>query len=100
VWQTALPDAPTLAATSRLEIIALYEEASTGDKFISGHGVSYLIRTDSGTILLDVGNNPDQLAVSLFMQNMQTLGIAWDEIDAIVVTHLWSSHNRKTGNAC
>ena len=41
---------------------------------------------------MDVGNNPDGLAVAPFMQNMQTLGIAWDEIDRIVITHLHPDH--------
>ena len=56
--QAPLPAAPELAPTSQLEILPLYEEASAGDGFISGHGVSYLIRTDSVTVLLDVGHNP------------------------------------------
>jgi len=91
-WQSTLTIIPTLAATSQLEIIPLYEEASTIDDFISGHGVSYLIRTDSATILMDVGNNPDELTVAPFMQNMQALGIAWDEIDRVVITHPHPDH--------
>ncbi len=91
-WQSIPTSIPTLAATSRLEIIPLYEEASSGDEFISGHGVSYLIRTDSTTILMDVGNNPDGLTVAPFMQNMQALGIAWGEIDRVVITHPHPDH--------
>lgn len=91
-WQSIPTIIPTLAATSHLEIIPLYEEASTSDDFISGHGVSYLIRTDSATILMDVGNNPDGLTVAPFMQNMQELGIAWDEIDRVVITHPHPDH--------
>jgi 7,8-dihydropterin-6-yl-methyl-4-(beta-D-ribofuranosyl)aminobenzene 5'-phosphate synthase len=91
-WKSIPTIIPALAATSHLEIVPLYEEASSGDKFISGHGVSYLIRTDSATILMDVGNNPDGLTVAPFMQNMQALGIAWDEIDRIVITHPHPDH--------
>jgi len=91
-WVAALPDAPVLATTSRLEIIPLYEEASTGEEFVIGHGVSYLIYTDSATILLDVGNNPNQLAVAPFVQNMQALGISPEEIDAIVISHPHPDH--------
>jgi len=91
-WQSIPTIIPTLAATSRLEIVPLYEEASSGDEFISGHGVSYLIRTDSATILMDVGNNPDGLTVAPFMQNMQALGIAWDEIYRVVITHPHPDH--------
>ena len=83
---------PMLETTSHLEIIPLYEETSTSAEFISGHGVSYLIRTDSATILLDVGNNPDELPVAPFMQNMQKMGIDWDEIDRIVISHPHPDH--------
>jgi 7,8-dihydropterin-6-yl-methyl-4-(beta-D-ribofuranosyl)aminobenzene 5'-phosphate synthase len=91
-WQAELPPAYELATTSKLEIIPLYEEASRNDDLISGHGVSYLIRTDAATILLDVGNNPDDLSVAPFMHNMQQLGIDWDEIDRIVISHLHPDH--------
>ncbi len=91
-WRSVPEIIPTLTATSQLEIVPLYEEASSGDEFISGHGVSYLIRTDSATILMDVGNNPDGLKVAPFMQNMQKLGITWDEIDRVVITHPHPDH--------
>src|SRR3970282_918642 len=57
---------PELKTTSRLEIIPLYEEAGADAGVIIGHGVSYLIRTDAATILMDVGHNPDQLGVAPF----------------------------------
>jgi len=83
---------PALATTSRLEIIPLYEADSISPDFISGHGVSYLIRTDSATILLDVGDNPDGLAVAPFAQNMQNLGIDWGEVDRVVISHPHPDH--------
>ena len=70
----------------------MYEEASLKDNLITGHGVSYLFRTDSTTILLDVGNNPDDSQVAPFTQNMQKLGIDWDEIDRIVISHSHPDH--------
>jgi len=85
-------DAPALAATSKLEIIPLYEEASASPDLISGHGVSYLIRTDAATILMDVGNNPDRQDIAPFAHNMQKLGIDWDEVDRIVITHPHPDH--------
>ena len=91
-WRSGPPPTYNLATTSKLEIIPLYEEASLSDSFISGHGVSYLIRTDSATLLLDVGNNPDDLSVMPFMQNMWKLGIDWDEIDRIVISHPHPDH--------
>ena len=83
---------PNLGATTHLEILPLYEEARADERFGFGHGVSYLIRTDSATILMDLGNNPapsDQLPS---LQNMQALGIAWEDIDAIVISHPHPDH--------
>jgi len=83
---------PNLETTTRLEIIPLYEEASAEESFDFGHGVSYLIRTDSATILMDLGNNPAESVHLPALQNMQILGIAWEEIDAVVISHPHPGH--------
>jgi 7,8-dihydropterin-6-yl-methyl-4-(beta-D-ribofuranosyl)aminobenzene 5'-phosphate synthase len=88
-----LPDSvPNLETTSRLEILPLYEEARADEGFDFGHGVSYLIRTDSGTILMDLGHNPNASARLPSLQNMRALGIAREEIDAIVISHPHPDH--------
>ena len=81
-----------LETTSKLEIIPLYEEANIHPDLISGHGVSYLIRTNSATILMDVGDNPEQISPPPFAQNLRALGISADEIDAIVISHPHPDH--------
>jgi len=91
-WKTIPIIIPELQSTTQLEIIPLYEEARASADLISGHGVSYLIRSDSATILMDVGHNPEELVVAPFAKNMRTLGIAWDEIDRIVITHPHPDH--------
>jgi len=91
-WESMPVNVPQLKTTSRLEIIPLYEEAGTEDDYTIGHGVSYLIRTDSATILMDVGDNPDGSLVAPFEQNMQKLGISWDEIDRVVISHSHPDH--------
>ncbi len=91
-WENFDAQPPALSMTSRLEILPLYEAISVNPNYISGHGVSYLIRTDSATILLDVGDNPDGLAVAPFAQNMQALGISWDEVDLVVISHPHPDH--------
>lgn len=91
-WTQFSAAAPPLAMTSRLEIVPLYEAASAGPDFISGHGVSYLIRTDSAAILLDVGDNPDGSSVAPFAQNMEALGISWDEVYRVVISHPHPDH--------
>ena len=91
-WAHFDVQAPELAVTSRLEIIPLYEAAGAGPDFVTGHGVSYLIRTDSATLLLDVGDNPDNLAIAPFVQNMQALGVLWDDVDRVVISHPHPDH--------
>jgi beta-lactamase superfamily II metal-dependent hydrolase len=61
-WQQAPASVPELGTTTRLEIIPLYENDSADESFDFGHGVSYLIRTDSATILMDLGHNPAESA--------------------------------------
>ncbi|MBE0699049.1 MAG: MBL fold metallo-hydrolase, partial [Anaerolineaceae bacterium] len=91
-WAESPALIPQLRQTAKLEIIPLYEEQSAKDGLIGGHGVSYLIRTDMSTVLLDVGNNPQNLTVAPFVQNMQALGIDWDEIDRVVISHPHPDH--------
>ena len=91
-WEDVPKIVPELKSTARLEIIPLYEEAGVNEDVIIGHGVSYLIRTDAATILMDVGHNPDELAIAPFAQNMQRLGIEWEEIDRIVISHPHPDH--------
>jgi len=91
-WENTPTIIPPLAITNKLEIIPLYEELSARDGLFSGHGVSYLIRTDAATILLDVGNNPENLPIAPFAQNMQSLGIEWQEVDRVVISHPHADH--------
>lgn len=91
-WEEIPTIVPELKSTSHLEIVPLYEEAGVSDDWNIGHGVSYLVRTDAATVLMDVGNNPDGLDVAPFAQNMQKLGIDWAEIDRIVISHPHPDH--------
>jgi 7,8-dihydropterin-6-yl-methyl-4-(beta-D-ribofuranosyl)aminobenzene 5'-phosphate synthase len=91
-WANFNAQPPALATTSGLEIIPLYEDASASQDYISGNGASYLIRTDSATILLDIGDNPDHLATAPMVQNMEALGIAWDEVYRVVISHPHPGH--------
>jgi 7,8-dihydropterin-6-yl-methyl-4-(beta-D-ribofuranosyl)aminobenzene 5'-phosphate synthase len=91
-WNAGPSSIPNLGTTTQLEIIPLYEEDRVDENFDFGHGVSYLIRTDSAAILMDIGNNPTEAAQLPSMQNMQSLGIAWEEIDAVVISHPHPDH--------
>lgn len=91
-WQKTPASVHDLETTTQVEIIPLYENDRVNEGLEFGHGVSYLIRTDSATIILDLGNNPDETALLPSLQNMQALGIAWDEIDAVVISHPHPDH--------
>jgi len=80
-----------IGETSTLEILPLYEkEAQNGLE--SGHGVSYLIRTDSATILFDLGNNLTAASPSPLEKNMEALGVSMGDIDLIVISHRHPDH--------
>ncbi|MGD8403625.1 MAG: MBL fold metallo-hydrolase [Anaerolineales bacterium] len=80
-----------IGETSRLEILPLYENAAQAG-LQSGHGVSYLIRTDNATILFDLGYNLTAASPSPLEQNMASLGVSLDEIDMIVISHRHPDH--------
>jgi 7,8-dihydropterin-6-yl-methyl-4-(beta-D-ribofuranosyl)aminobenzene 5'-phosphate synthase len=81
-----------IGETSNLEILPLYEGAASQPDLQSGLGVSYLIKTDTATILLDVGNNPDDVSPSPLQQNMAKLGVSMDQVDMIVISHSHFDH--------
>ncbi|RPI34599.1 MAG: MBL fold metallo-hydrolase [Chloroflexota bacterium] len=91
-WQTTPASVTDLGTTTRLEIIPLYENDRVDESLETGHGVSYLIRTDATTVLMDLGHNPEESPQLALLKNMQALGIAWDEIDAIVISHPHPDH--------
>ncbi len=92
-WQsTRVAALEDIGSTSRLEILPLYEEAGDPARYQIGHGLSYLIRTDSLTLLLDAGNNPDGADPAPLAVNMQALGVSWDQIDAVMISHFHPDH--------
>jgi 7,8-dihydropterin-6-yl-methyl-4-(beta-D-ribofuranosyl)aminobenzene 5'-phosphate synthase len=80
-----------IGETSSLEVLPLYEKAAQ-DGLQNGHGVSYLVRTDSATILFDLGNNPTAASPSPLEQNIARLGISLDDVDIIVFSHRHPDH--------
>jgi 7,8-dihydropterin-6-yl-methyl-4-(beta-D-ribofuranosyl)aminobenzene 5'-phosphate synthase len=76
-----------IGETSKLDLIPLYDGAAFQPEFQTGLGVSYLIQTDSATILFDVGNNPENTGRSPLEMNMDKLGLSLDPVDLIVISH-------------
>jgi 7,8-dihydropterin-6-yl-methyl-4-(beta-D-ribofuranosyl)aminobenzene 5'-phosphate synthase len=81
-----------IGSTDSLSIIPLFEAWSKSDAFSGGHGLSYLLKTDNATILLDLGNNEGRSDPSPLQRNMQTLGISFSDIDAVVISHNHPDH--------
>ncbi len=77
--------------TTKLDILPLYEAVSSND-LQCGFGVSYLIRTDTSTLLFDFGNNPQALNPSPLENNMAKLGISLSDVDGIVLSHRHPDH--------
>ncbi|WP_419658519.1 metal-dependent hydrolase [Desulfosarcina variabilis str. Montpellier] len=59
------------------------------DGFHGAPGVSYLFRTDQGTLLFDVGFGPED---GVLAHNAKLKGISWDQVDALVISHLHLDH--------
>jgi 7,8-dihydropterin-6-yl-methyl-4-(beta-D-ribofuranosyl)aminobenzene 5'-phosphate synthase len=57
--------------------------------FIGDPGVSYLIKTDRGTLLFDVGFGPSRPAIE---HNAKKMGVSWKQIDSLVISHLHYDH--------
>ncbi len=51
-----------------------------------------MIRTDSATILFDLGNNMTAASPSPLEKNIGTLGVSMDDIDLIVISHRHPDH--------
>jgi 7,8-dihydropterin-6-yl-methyl-4-(beta-D-ribofuranosyl)aminobenzene 5'-phosphate synthase len=108
-WQaTQVTQIADLGTTQSLEIIPLVDEMASDPQFQVEHGVSYQIKTDSATILFDVGQNANATDPSPLQANMQQLGITPDDVQMIVISHnhpdhtggvnWWRTHTFSLGN--
>lgn len=71
-----------------LELTVLVEWKTTGD-FIGDAGVSYLFKTDLGSMLYDVGFGSTRPALT---HNAAQLGFHLNQVDALAISHLHSDH--------
>jgi 7,8-dihydropterin-6-yl-methyl-4-(beta-D-ribofuranosyl)aminobenzene 5'-phosphate synthase len=71
-----------------LELIVL-EDWLAEEGFRGAPGVSYLLRTDRGSLLFDVGYGPKQ---GVAAQNALKLGVKLDQVEALAISHLHLDH--------
>ncbi len=81
-----------LGTTKSLAILPLIDWYTSSEELKGEAGVSYLIQTDSNSILFDVGYNVEQSDPSPLLHNMKLLGIGMDDFDAIVISHNHCDH--------
>jgi len=81
-----------VGTVDHLSILPLIDWYAGGDKFRTEPGVSYLIRADDSSILMDVGYNQGKEHPSPLLHNMRELDITPDGLDGIVLTHAHLDH--------
>jgi 7,8-dihydropterin-6-yl-methyl-4-(beta-D-ribofuranosyl)aminobenzene 5'-phosphate synthase len=86
------PKLEALGTTHSLAILPLVDWFSARPGLRCEAGVSYLIKTDANTILMDVGLNLARTDPSPLLHNMRELGISLAEIDTIVLSHCHADH--------
>lgn len=87
-WQnSAVPLVQDIVTTRSLEILPVFEQAAARPDLEPDHGVSYLVKTDHQTILVDAGMTPAR-----WQHNAQVLGLNAAAIDTLFLTHLHPDH--------
>lgn len=77
-----------LEPLEKFEITVLVEEKCEPG-FKGDPGVSYLLETDRGKVLMDIGFGAETPTLE---HNADKLGLAFDDVDALLVTHLHFDH--------
>lgn len=90
--KTTFSKIPNLGSTKTLEIIPLTDWFLSDDSLEREASVSYLIKTDTTTILFDVGLNRENADPSPLLQNMAQLGISMDDFNTIFISHNHPDH--------
>ncbi len=75
-----------------LSILPMVDFVADSPDLKTEAGVSYLIRADGTTILMDTGLNAKKEHPSPLLHNMEKLGVSEKEIDMIFFSHLHPDH--------
>jgi 7,8-dihydropterin-6-yl-methyl-4-(beta-D-ribofuranosyl)aminobenzene 5'-phosphate synthase len=75
-----------------MSVLPLVEARSSGQQFRTEAGLSYLIKADDITILMDFGRNAGEWHPSPLLENMRTLNVDPGRIDMLVLSHLHPDH--------
>ncbi len=81
-----------VGTVSHLSILPLVDFFTDDDRLKTEPGVSYLIKADETTLLLDVGFNKEKAHPSPLLHNMETLGVSPEDIDLLFFSHIHLDH--------
>jgi len=82
----------SFGSVKNLSVLPLIDFYAAEDGLATEAGVSYLIKADDTTILMDVGLNKQGEHPSPLLRNMEKLGVSPDDADMIYITHLHLDH--------
>lgn len=81
-----------IGTTASLEVLPLSDWNVHTSELQGEAGVSYLIRTDTITLLFDLGLNQRQTDPSPLLHNMRALGVSPEDVDTIFISHNHPDH--------
>lgn len=81
-----------LGTTKKLTLLPLLDWHAARPDLETDAGVSYLVETDDITVLFDTGNNTRDSDPAPLENNMETLGVSIDDINAVVISHAHFDH--------
>lgn len=79
-------------AVRKLSVLPLVDFFSDREGLRTEYAVSYLVRADETTILMDAGGNRNGEHPSPLLHNMQALGVQPSDIDMLFFSHLHWDH--------
>jgi len=82
----------SFGSTKTLEVLPLVNWHTGKEGLKTEPGVSYLIKTDTATVLFDVGFNKKVESPSPLEYNMDRLGISLSDIDMVFLSHAHRDH--------
>jgi 7,8-dihydropterin-6-yl-methyl-4-(beta-D-ribofuranosyl)aminobenzene 5'-phosphate synthase len=96
VKRAAAENSSRIACAQALELpelksleLSVVVEAKPAHGFRGDAAVSYLIKSERGTVLFDIGYGPSN---NVFGHNWKKLGHSMEEVDAVVISHLHLDH--------
>ncbi len=81
-----------IGSVKNLSILPLVDFHTDDDRLKTEPGVSYLIKADDTTILMDVGFNKKKEHPSPLLHNAKRLEVSLNDIDLIFISHLHLDH--------